>query len=189
MGGEKAGDSGTGRRDHGWQSTRRDEGLYDEQFTWISSFSLQTEEREVCPVCLLSTGGGEEYKTHLRLCLENNVPRVRTNQQVLLEARGSLVCDDQIKEESAANDDLEREESEESSSSDEEEACDTRQLYPCKEKRENQYFHLLEEEEELSPQVRKSIEIMQKSCFATVDLSAGKEGVQKTFQNNRIILN
>ena len=144
MGGEKAGDSGTGRRDHGWQSTRRDEGLYDEQFTWISSFSLQTEEREVCPVCFLSTGGGEEYKTHLRLCLENNVPRVRTNQQVLLEARGSLVCDDQIKEESAANDDLEREESEESSSSDEEEACDARQLYPCKEKRESQYFYLLE---------------------------------------------
>ena len=144
----------------------------------------------MCPVCLLSTGGGEEYKTHLRLCLENNVPRVRTNELVLLEARGSLVCDDQIKEETPATVDLEREESEESSSSDEEEACDARQLYPCKEKRESQYFHLLEEEEELPPQVRKSIEIMQKSCFGTVDLSAGKERVQTNIskQSNDIEL-
>ena len=145
------------------------------------SSSVKREEREeieVCPVCHLTTGGGEEYKNHLKICLEKNVPLVRTNEQVLLEARGSLVCDDQIKEE--ANVDTERQESDESSSSDEEEVCDARQLYPCKEKRESQYFQFLEEEqEELPPQVIKSIEIMQKSCFATVDLSAGKGRVQK----------
>ena len=91
-----------------------------------------------------------------------------------LKVCGSLVCDDQIKEETNA--DTERQESDESSSSDEEEVCDARQLYPCKEKRESQYFQFLEEE--LPPQVIKSIEIMQKSCFATVDLSAGKGRVQ-----------
>ena len=130
----------------------------------------------MCPVCEERTGGGEEYKDHLKACLQQNVPVVKSNRQVLLEARGSLVCDDQLKDE--PSEDIKtpaQETDEDDESSEDEEAVDARQLYPCKEKKESQYFEFLEEGEEFLPaDVVKSIDIMQKSCFSSLNLSAGR---------------
>ena len=137
-------------------------------------------DSEECPVCRVSTPGGDRFKAHLRVCVEKNLPVVKSNEEVLLSARGSLICEDPLKTEEPkpeaqqppadSEDDCLSEE-------DKDEAVDARQLYPCKEKTEAQagYFDFLAEDDELlPPEVIKSIDIMQKSCFANVDLSAGK---------------
>ena len=142
-------------------------------------------DSEICPVCCVSTPGGDQFKAHLRVCLENNLPVVKSNEEVLLSARGSLVCEDedQLKSELKTDPKAKAQltqppsDSEDDWLSEEDEAVDARQLYPCKEKTDSLggYFDFLAEDEELlPPEVIKSIEIMQKSCFANVDLSAGK---------------
>ena len=134
-------------------------------------------DNEVCPVCRVSTPGGDQFKAHLRVCVENNLPVVRSNEEVLLSARGSLVSEETLKTEPKSEAQQPPADSEDDWLSDEDEAVDARQLYPCKEKTESQtgYFDFLAEDEELlPPEVIKSIDIMQKSCFPNVDLSAGR---------------
>ena len=136
-------------------------------------------DSEVCPVCRVSTPGGDHFKSHLRVCLENNLPVVKSNEEVLLSARGSLECEDQLKTEPKPEAQLRQPpvDSEDDWLSDEDEAVDARQLYPCRQKADSLgacFDFLAEDQELLPPEVIKSIEIMQKSCFANVDLSAGK---------------
>ena len=133
-------------------------------------------DSEVCPVCCISIPVGDQFKSHLRVCVENNLPVVKSNEEVLLSARGSLVCEDQVKTEPKPEVQPPAD-SEDDWLSEEDDAVDARQLYPCQEKTKSQtgYFDFLAEDEELlPPDVIKSIDIMQKSCFANVDLSAGK---------------
>lgn len=146
----------------------KEEILIDDSDVSNPKLARLDENTEVCTICEKTLYGKDNFKKHLKECMEANLPVLRTNEEVLKKCRGSLACDDgdfEMKEELSFDDDLD------DSESNDDEQVDARKLYPRRQiGNGNDHLDLEEKtmengDERFPEKVIKSIEIMEKSCF------------------------